>query len=170
MRPFSAVHVDRGTPHVNAAAEISISRAVAPAFRIGSHVVRMLALPPVANAILASVPEREFYFGTRTGGPYNSWGYDKARLDARIKCVTGRALPRWTLHDIRRTIRTGLGRIGIQPHIAELVINHVKGGIQAVYDKHTYQREIDAALVAWAGHVLDLVEGRERKVMPIRAA
>ncbi len=38
---------DRGTLQVRAAAEISISRADAPALRIGSHVVRMLALPPV---------------------------------------------------------------------------------------------------------------------------
>ena len=47
MCPASAVHVDRGTPHVKAAALISISRADAPALRMGSQVVRMLALPPV---------------------------------------------------------------------------------------------------------------------------
>src|SRR5450631_45038 len=53
---FSAVHVDRGTFQVDAAAEISISRAAAPALRIGSHDVRMLALPPVVwspNSALA---------------------------------------------------------------------------------------------------------------------
>src|ERR1700688_4149075 len=53
---FSAVHEDRGTFHVKDAAEISISRAAAPALRIGSHVVRMLALPPVVlspNRVLA---------------------------------------------------------------------------------------------------------------------
>src|SRR5579864_8863568 len=47
MAPFSAVQVDRGTPQVNAAAEIRISRAWAPALRMGSQVVRTLALPPV---------------------------------------------------------------------------------------------------------------------------
>ena len=47
MWPLSAVQEDRGTFHVRAAAEISISRAAAPALRIGSQVVRMLALPPV---------------------------------------------------------------------------------------------------------------------------
>ena len=49
LRGASLAHcIDIVAPkHVIAAAEISISRAAAPAFRIGSHVVRTLALPPV---------------------------------------------------------------------------------------------------------------------------
>ena len=47
MLPFWAAQLERGTPQVSAAADISISRAAAPALRIGSHVVRTLALPPV---------------------------------------------------------------------------------------------------------------------------
>jgi len=43
--PLLAAQVERATPHVSAAAEISISRATAPALRIGSHVVFTLALP-----------------------------------------------------------------------------------------------------------------------------
>jgi hypothetical protein len=31
----------------------------------------------------------------------------------------------WTLHDIRRTVRTGLGKLGVAPHIAEAVLNHL---------------------------------------------
>ena len=38
----------------------------------------------------------------------------------------------------------GLGKIGVQPHIAELAINHVRGGVEAVYDRHRYQGEIRA--------------------------
>jgi len=65
-------------------------------------------------------------------------------------------------------MRTGLGRLGIPPHIAELAINHVKGGIQAVYDKYTYQPQIKAALAAWADYVLAVVEGHNDKVIPLR--
>jgi hypothetical protein len=54
-------------------------------------------------------------------------------------------------------MRTGLGKIGVAPHIAELVINHVRGGVEAIYDRHRYQPEIKAALTAWADHVLALV-------------
>src|SRR5690349_14791702 len=45
--PRSARHEVRSTFHVDAAASISISRAVAPALRNGSHDVRIAVLPPV---------------------------------------------------------------------------------------------------------------------------
>jgi hypothetical protein len=78
------------------------------------------------------------------------------RLDTRIAEVAGRPLAPWVLHDLRRTMRTGLGRIGVAPHIAELVINHVRGGIEAVYDRHKYEGEVKAALAAWADHVMTI--------------
>jgi hypothetical protein len=66
-------------------------------------------------------------------------------------------------------MRTGLGKLGVPPHIAELCINHVKGGVEAIYDRHRYQREIGEALALWAEHVLSLVEGRQSKVVALRA-
>ena len=66
-------------------------------------------------------------------------------------------------------MRTGLGRLGVPPHIAELAINHVKTGIVAIYDKHTYQGEIAVALARWAEHVTAVVEGRKSKVVSLRA-
>jgi hypothetical protein len=67
-------------------------------------------------------------------------------------------------------MRTNLGKLGIPPHIAELAINHAKGGIQAIYDKHRYEREIGTALATWAEHLLALVEGRESKVVTLQRA
>jgi integrase len=63
-------------------------------------------------------------------------------------------LPPWVLHDLRRTFRTGLGRLGVPPHVAELCVNHAKNGIEAVYDKHRYEPEIKAALEKWANHIV----------------
>ena len=37
-----------------------------------------------------------------------------------------------------------------RPDIAELCINHVKGGVLAVYDRYRYAPEIKAALALWA--------------------
>ena len=55
---FSALSCDRPTPHFAAAAPISISRAVAPALRSGSHDVRMLMLPntPIIGPNAGSTP------------------------------------------------------------------------------------------------------------------
>jgi len=74
-------------------------------------------------------------------------------------------LEHWTPHDLRRTMRTGLGRLGVPPHIAELAINHVKQGMIAVYDRYKYEGEISAAFVRWADHVESIVTGDERKVV-----
>jgi hypothetical protein len=76
----------------------------------------------------------------------------------------------WSLHDLRRTCRTGLGKLGVPSHIAELAIGHTRQGIQAVYDRHTYQREIAHALALWADHVLAAVENRAHKIVPLRTA
>ena len=56
-------------------------------------------------------------------------------------------------------MRTGLGRLSIPSHIAEVCIGHVKGGVEAIYDRHSYQPQIGAALAAWAAHIAQLLAG-----------
>jgi integrase len=131
----------------------------------------VLSLPVVAVDILQSVPRREgreYLFGS-SGNAFSGWAYAKMSLDARIAVAEGKPLPHWTIHDLRRTARTGLGKIGVAPHVAELVINHVKGGVEAIYDRHRYEREIKQALALWGDYVLAVVEGCESKVVALRA-
>ena len=138
-----------------------------PGTRTKNHRTLELILPEVAIDILRSAPrqdDRGFVFG-RFGGAFSGWSALKLRLDSRIVMATGKPLAPWRLHDLRRTMRTGLGKIGVQPHIAELVINHVKGGVEAIYDRHRYQREIKAALALWAEHLLALFEEGESKLV-----
>jgi hypothetical protein len=59
----------------------------------------------------------------------------------------------WTLHDIRRTVRTGLGALGIEPHICEAVINHLPPKLVRTYDVNTYLKEKRAALDLWASEL-----------------
>ena len=67
-------------------------------------------------------------------------------------------------------MRTNLSMLGVRPDIAELAINHVKGGVEAIYDRHRYQREIKAALALWADYLLALAEGRETNVVTLQRA
>jgi integrase len=119
---------------------------------------------------LRSVARRDgpCVFGDPRHG-FTGWSAAKRKLDARL-AAAGTHLPHWTVHDLRRTMRTGLGRLGVPPHIAELAINHAKAGIVAVYDRYTYEAEVAAALAKWAEHVAAIVEGRKRKVVPLRSA
>jgi integrase len=49
-------------------------------------------------------------------------------------------------HDLRRTGRTTLGRLGVTPFIAERVINHSKDALQETYDLYDYFDERRDAL------------------------
>jgi hypothetical protein len=72
------------------------------------------------------------------------------------------------LHDLRRTMRTGLAKLGVAPHIAERVLNHFKGGVEAIYDRHRYEHEIATALAIWSEHVLAAAEKRHGNVTSLR--
>lgn len=142
-----------------------------PGTRTKNHHPLVLTLPTAALEILRSAPRRDgrdYVFGHR-GGAFSAWSYSTIALNNRIAEMEGKPLPRWTLHDLRRTLRTGMGRLGVQPHIAELIINHVKGGVEGIYDRHKYEREIKAALALWAEHLTAIVEGRKAKVVALRA-
>ena len=120
----------------------------------------VLTLPPAAAEILRTTPMRdgrEFFFGS-SGGAFSRWSWEKLALDGRL-AQAGHQLEHWTLHDLRRTVRTGMGKLGIRPHIAELVLNHVshKAGIGGTYDTHDYVAEIAEALAIWSRHLLSIV-------------
>jgi integrase len=140
-----------------------------PGTRTKNHSELKLTLPAAALAILPPRPEdgHGYVFGRRQG--FRAWSHATALLNGRIADLEGKLPAPWRLHDLRRTMRTGLGRLGVAPHVAELVLNHVKKGMIAVYDKHRYQGEIAAALALWAEHVMAAVESRPATVVPMRA-
>ncbi len=77
-------------------------------------------------------------------------------------------LEHFTLHDLRRTARTHLARLGVAPHVAERCLNHKLPGINDIYDTHDYLAERRLALNAWANLLVRLDKGETGKVVPIR--
>jgi integrase len=143
-----------------------------PGERTKNHKALSLTLPSVAIEILRAAPVRvgrEFVFGER-GGSFSAWSYSTIALNNRIAAAEGKPLPHWVIHDLRRTLRTGMGRLGVPPHIAERVVNHIKGGVEAIYDRHKYEPEIKAALAIWADHVIAAVENRKSNVTALKRA
>jgi len=62
--------------------------------------------------------------------------------------------------------------LGIAPHVVEAVLNHISGhrsGVAGTYNRSSYENAVKAALARWGEHVLALVEGRENKVVTLRA-
>ena len=67
-----------------------------------------------------------------------------------------------TAHDLRRSVATGLQRLGIRLEVTEAVLNHVSGtraGVVGIYQRHDWSAEKRAALGACACHILALTAG-----------
>jgi integrase len=74
-------------------------------------------------------------------------------------------------HDLRRTFRTMLSRIGVAPHVAELCLGHInKDVLQRVYDGHDYTAEKIAAWDKAGAHIDALMSGGAQVVPLNRAA
>lgn len=97
----------------------------------------------------------EYYFPSRCDPerPFNGWSKCKRELD-KISGVTG-----WVLHDLRRTFRTGLAGLKVQPHIAERLVNHVsaRSEMEEVYDLHSYLPEMRDATEKWETRLRQIV-------------
>ena len=76
----------------------------------------------------------------RGGGHFNGFSEGKKAFDAKVP------IPRWTIHDLRRTSRSLMSRAGVRPDIAERVLGHAIRGVEGVYDRHWYREEKADAL------------------------
>lgn len=88
----------------------------------------------------------------------------KGRIDRRMREEFAKEHPitpdNWCVHDFRRTIATGLQRLGFRPDIADQVIGHVgstRTGAAAHYLHHRYEEEKKQALEVWSNHVMKLL-------------
>ena len=100
---------------------------------------------------------------TTTGKtPISGISKAKAALDAATAKQRGDELmPAWRIHDLRRTLATGLQRLGVRFEVTEAVLNHVggaKGGVAGIYQRHDWKEEKRSALDAWARHVTALLQ------------
>jgi len=164
-----------------------------PAARSKNGEAHVVPLSPLAAAIIMDLPVLRGKAGllfTSTGEtPVSGFSKAKDRLDAGIVAMQRKAaverggdpdaidpLRRWTLHDLRRTMASGMARLGINLPVIEKVLNHTSGsfgGIVGVYQRHTFADEKRAALNAWANFVEALVSEKPADNvvnLPARAA
>ncbi len=148
------------------------------------HDVHLSALAVAIIKTLPKIKKVDLIFSTTGETPISGWGRAKERIDAEIqaarikaakemgeKAELARPMAPWRLHDLRRTFATGLNNLGVLPHVADRILNHVsksKGGVMAVYNRAEYARERKAAMTLWAEHVERLLDGGVGKVLPMR--
>lgn len=108
-----------------------------------------------------AVPASGHVFEAWPGKPVNNAALARAvdRMAGALGAKDVQPWGRWTPHDLRRTMRTGLSACRIRPDISELVIGHTKKGIVATYDRHAFDAERRAALEAWEARLEQIVAG-----------
>jgi integrase len=123
---------------------------------------RIVPLPRLAGDIFAAMPKfnGQFVFSTTYGRrPISGFAKIKKTLDRRITKLNGsKPVPGWRLHDLRRSMRTNLSALSIPSKVAELMIGHRQGGVEAVYDLHSFQTEQRAGFEAWCTRLISIVE------------
>lgn len=115
-----------------------------------------IPLGPRALAILGSVtPEHGYYFPARgrTDKPFSGFSKSKKRLMELLPDVDP-----FTDHDLRRTFSTNVARLGVPPHIKEMLLGHAgKSDIESVYDLYQYLPEMRAAVEKYDAHIGNLL-------------
>jgi integrase len=146
--------------------ELDLSKALwsLPAARTKNKRPHAVPLSPQAVALLRGLPRivgSDFVFSTTGKTAASGFSNAKEHLDRVLLTLAPQPSNPWTMHDIRRSVASGMARLGVQLHVIERVLNHVSGsfgGIVAVYQHHKFEDEMRAALDAWAAHLAEIAQ------------
>ena len=132
-----------------------------PAEHMKNTKVHEVPLSPLAVKIINNIPKSGNYVFTTTGE-----GHIKGFSKAKEKCDKQEALDadgmepleNWTVHDLRRTVATGMGELGIAPHIIEAVQGRSIEGIAKTYNRAKLKDAKRNALETWTRHVMAITD------------
>jgi integrase len=124
-------------------------------------------LSATAKAIVDSMPKLgDYVFTTNGKTPISGWGHMKVKVDKlmakELGLPDGEEVDEWRLHDLRRTVASGLARLGYRIEVIKRVLGHVANATDVtsvVYNWHNYDAEAMEAVQKWAAHLAALTTG-----------
>jgi integrase len=134
-------------------AEVDLETAIwhLPASRTKNGRSHIVHLSPEALALLKAIPHRNGYvFSIGGARPFSNFVKNKQKLDELSSVMD------WVIHDLRRTVVTGMASLGVAPHVADKVLNHQAGtisGVAAIYQRHEFLDDRKKALLLWGKHL-----------------
>jgi len=156
----------------------------------GQARAHIVPLTPALRKVFDAMPRGErgdYVFSVQDGAaPIAAGGaHTKATLDAEMLATLRQraaacgedpakvVLRPWRNHDLRRTCRSTLSRLGVRHEVGEAVLAHARPGVVGVYDKWGYLPEKREALEQWSQFLADLIRpqpisstGRKRANVP----
>jgi integrase len=135
-----------------------------PAERAKNDRANVTPLSDTAWRILDALPRNGDYVLGTGASHFMCYNRLKRKLGARLNFAEP-----WTFHDLRRSVASGLQRIGTHVEVIEAILNHRSNtfrGIVGVYQLHDYMSEKAVALAKWAEHLERLAGEEPAKVLP----
>ncbi|MGB3490213.1 MAG: integrase arm-type DNA-binding domain-containing protein [Xanthobacteraceae bacterium] len=126
-------------------------------------IIRLPRMAIVIIEALDKIADHPFVFAGRGGRAMNAFSRGKNELDRLLP-----PMPRWTIHDLRRTARTLMSDAGVRPDIAERVLGHSIPGVGGVYDKSEYFVQKSEALDALAQRIESIVNTADDNAVLLR--
>jgi integrase len=159
-------------------AEVDLNKAIwtIPGTRTKNGKPHVLPLAQVVIDHLKAAGTKKGYLFTASGDrPIQNWSYWKRKIDKLFASELAEAkLPApadWTIHDLRRSVATGMQRIGEHGDVIEAFQNRqVRQGNAGRYQRHDYPAEMRAAGQRWADHIGALVSKSEQPAEPLAEA
>ena len=109
-----------------------------------------LPITPQLAVLMEGCPEDArsdlFFPSQKTGRAVKGW----SKLHAAFVKTCGVS---FGLHDLRRTLKTGLDALGVDSDISEICLNHTRKGLEGIYNKNIATDEVRAAFTLWANVV-----------------
>jgi len=158
----------------------SESKVELPAERVKNGEPHNFPLTPLTIKILKGVSKigkkPSLVFTTNGKSSISGFSRAKNRIDALMLAELRKGaadpdsvtLDHWTNHDLRRTVKTRLSRIGVSDFISERVLGHSKGMLGETYDQHDYIPERREALEKWEAALMAIAQvNAQANVIPL---
>lgn len=137
----------------------------------------LVPISPMTQAVLDDCPMLgEYFLTTNIEGPIHQSSKAKKRLDSVIDLVieedelSGVFVESWVNHDLRRTLTTQLRSMRIPRIVCSKILNHAEQGVTAKnYDMYEMLDEKIQAMNAWSDYMQELLKGKSKKVVRIKA-
>ncbi len=105
------------------------------------------ALADVLDACAIDARAVDLVFPSAAAGkPMSGWTQLLSKLTTEAGVEFG-------LHDLRRSFRTGLARLGVDTETAELALGHARADLEARYNRDAARETLRKAFELWADHI-----------------
>jgi len=129
-----------------------------PAARSKNSTAHAIALGPWGQRLFASNHEWVFPAERVEGPRTTGWYKARDRVLARMEKIADRPVDRFCPHDFRRTARSNTKRLKVDFETAEAMLNHLKVGMERIYDGYELEEEKAAWFLKWEREIIQLAE------------